>query len=420
MGTSHQLIVAGRSVYSMKYEVEPWLMSIFRESDKCVFTRKSSEAIGWSHGGDDYEESAYIYANTIRNIKQRLDVMGFSLRLIRDEFNSVIREQIENIEGKRAQRSDLPDLEILKKYTFDNWVDAFKFILANNIEKDNNLSDNAPELVRYLFSSDSTGLEDFPHEDFLSYLRFHLEACPDENALVYLDITYLVENDFYYPEDEVCKTALERLRAEYSVYQKIIVLTEGSSDSLILSRALQLLYPHLYEYFSFMDFGMSNAAGGANILAGNLKAFIGSGISNRVLALFDNDTAARVSIKALQTINIPNNFKILHYPNLSFAKKYPTVGPSGESEIDINGLACSIELYLGVDVLTINNKFSPIQWKGYEASLGQYQGEIQNKKLIQKNFFDKLDECTADPKKIDTTDWDSMKLIFKTMFDAFS
>ena len=52
MGTSHALIVANREIYSMKYEVEPWLMSIFRESDKRVFARKSSEAVGWYHSGD--------------------------------------------------------------------------------------------------------------------------------------------------------------------------------------------------------------------------------------------------------------------------------------------------------------------------------------------------------------------------------
>ncbi|MBK7318423.1 HEPN/Toprim-associated domain-containing protein [Candidatus Villigracilis affinis] len=403
----------------MKFEVEPWLLSIFRESDKRVFTRKSSEAIGWVHSGEDYEETAYVYSNSIKNIKQRLDVMGFSIHKIQDEFNSVVREQIENVEGKRAQRSDLPELEILKKYIFDDWIDAFKFVLANDISKDN-LPENAPELVKYLFSRFSAGLEEFPHEDFLSYLRVYLEACPDDNALVYLDITYLVENDFYYPEDKVCHLGLESLASEYSPYQKIIVLTEGSTDSLILNGSLQLLYPHLYGYYSFMDFGVSNAAGGANILVNNLKAFIGSGISNRVIALFDNDTAAKVSVKVLQTIDIPNNIKVLHYPNLELAKNYPSVGPNGKSENNINGLACSIELYLGLDVLTIDGRLSPIHWKGYDDSLKQYQGEIENKKAIQKNFFAKLEQCSNNSNLIEKTDWSAMRLIFQSIFNAFS
>jgi hypothetical protein len=417
MGTSHQLIVAGNSIYSMKFEVEPWLMSIFRESDKHVFTRKSSEAVGWYHSGDDYDETAYVYSNTISNIKQRLDVMGFSLNKIREEFNSIVQEQIENVEGRRAQR-DLPDLDVLKKYTFDDWLTAFKIILGSSPEDSSII--NASSLAEYISSPMSEGLDTFPANNFLSYLRIYLEACPKNDDLVYLDITYLVENNFYYPEDKICESALESLRAEYSAYQKIIVLTEGSIDSLILNRSLQLLYPHIYEYYSFMDFDVSNAAGGANILANSLKSFIGSGISNRVLALFDNDTAARVSVKALQTIDIPNNIKVLHYPYLDFAKMYPTIGPSGESEVDINGLAGGIELYLGLDVLTIQGSLSPIQWKGYDDSLREYQGEIQNKKSIQKAFFDKLQKCTDDPRQIENTDWSSMRLIFHTIFSSFS
>jgi len=231
---------------------------------------------------------------------------------------------------------------------------------------------------------------------------------------------YHLPNDFYYPDVKVCESALELLSAEYSAYQKIIVLTEGSTDSFILDKSLQLLFPHLHGYYSFMDFGLSNAAGGANTLVNNLKAFIGAGISNRVLALFDNDTAARVSTKALQSIDIPNNIRVLHYPNLDFAENYPSIGPNGESEININGSACSIELYLGIDVLTIDGKLSPIQWKGYDDSLKQYQGEIQNKKSIQKAFFDKLQQCTDDPKLIENTDWSSMRLIFQTIFNTFS
>jgi hypothetical protein len=34
--------------------------------------------------------------------------------------------------------------------------------------------------------------------------------------------------------------------------------------------------------------------------------------------------------------------------------------------MNVNGLACSIEMYFGVDVLTRNNELIPIQWKGFE------------------------------------------------------
>jgi len=213
---------------------------------------------------------------------------------------------------------------------------------------------------------------------------------------------------------------LQVLQEEYSSFQKIIVLTEGSIDSMVLEKSLQLLYPQLHEYYSFMDFGNSNASGGASTLVANIKAFIGSGIANRVVALFDNDTAAKVAMKGLRDVNIPNNFKILQYPDLEFTRNYPCIGPTGESEVDINGLACSIELYLGVDTLSVGGKKQPVQWKGYDESIGQYQGEIQNKKLIQKVFFDKYEKCSTNRSLIEKTDWESLRLIFQKIFDAFA
>ena len=73
---------------------------------------------------------------------------------------------------------------------------------------------------------------------------------------------------------------------------------------------------------------------------------------------------------------------------IEFARNYPTQGPNGITNLDINGLACSIELYFGRDILTDKEgKLIPIQWKGYEESLKQYQGEILKKKELQEAFF---------------------------------
>ena len=38
---------------------------------------------------------------------------------------------------------------------------------------------------------------------------------------------------------------------------------------------------------------------------------------------------------------MPGNIKVLHYPPLEFLRSYPTVGPTGELVMDINGLAGS-------------------------------------------------------------------------------
>lgn len=51
----------------------------------------------------------------------------------------------------------------------------------------------------------------------------------------------------------------------------------------------------------------------------------------------------------------------LYFSNcyITSRKKHPTLGPNGTSKMDINGLACSVELYLGTDILTRGNGLIP-------------------------------------------------------------
>jgi hypothetical protein len=127
--------------------------------------------------------------------------------------------------------------------------------------------------------------------------------------------------------------AVDELSEDFVVNQKIIVLTEGSTDTPILSRSLAVLYPHVQDFYSFVDFTASNLAGGAGALVSTIKAFVGSGIQNRTVALFDNDTAARDALRALSGVNLPGNIKIVQLSALDFAKEYPTIGPQGQVDI---------------------------------------------------------------------------------------
>lgn len=163
----------------------------------------------------------------------------------------------------------------------------------------------------------------------------------------------------------------------------MVVLTEGPTDSVAIRAALEVLYPHLAGYYSFMDLAV-RSPGGAGSLVHVVKSFAGAGIENRVVALFDNDTAGYAAASILRGVSLPPTVRVLHYPDLAFAKRYPTIGPTGKSVQDINGSACSIELYFGLDVLTESGQLSPVQWKGFDDRLGRYQGEIQNEGRVEK------------------------------------
>ncbi|GIF16607.1 hypothetical protein Ate01nite_66390 [Actinoplanes teichomyceticus] len=80
--------------------------------------------------------------------------------------------------------------------------------------------------------------------------------------------------------------------------------------------------------------------------------------------------------------------------------------------MDVNGLAGSIELYLGADVLTYpDGGLSPVQWKGYMDKLGKYQGEIVGKRAVQKSFHEKLKRARSDREVMTMQDWSGLTQI---------
>lgn len=129
-----------------------------------------------------------------------------------------------------------------------------------------------------------------------------------------------------------------------------------------------------------------------------IKAFIGVKIKNRIIGLYDNDSAAIAELENLRTITeMPSNIKIMKLPYINIAQNYPTIGPTDINYMDINGLACSIELFLGSDILKDETgNFEPIRWKSYIDRIKKYQGEIQNKSLIQYRFREKIKEQKKD------------------------
>jgi hypothetical protein len=80
--------------------------------------------------------------------------------------------------------------------------------------------------------------------------------------------------------------------------------------------------------------------------------------------------------------------------------------------MNVNGLACSIEMYFGIDTLMKNNQLIPIQWKGYDEKEKKYQGEISEKKYVQDNFRKKL-------KNTEVTEIKEIKELLNTIFNAF-
>jgi hypothetical protein len=83
-------------------------------------------------------------------------------------------------------------------------------------------------------------------------------------------------------------------------------------------------------------------------------------------------------------------------PRSEVGSAYPTTGPQGTTIMDVNGLACSIELYLGRAALTTSTgELSPVRWTGYNAKMSRYQGAVEGKSGIVDRFLSTVVSCSS-------------------------
>ncbi|GIM89836.1 hypothetical protein [Paractinoplanes toevensis] len=220
---------------------------------------------------------------------------------------------------------------------------------------------------------------------------------------------------------------LNELRRAGSLFSPVVVLTEGRTDAEFLTAGLSILYPHLVDLVKFLDFEQKND-GGAGALVRLVKSFAAAGIANRTVAIFDNDSAATDALRPLDLRRLPSTIRILRYPDLPLASSYPTIGPpslanpeGGTVLANVNGLAGSIEMYLGSDVLLdCEGVLSPVRWGSLIPAIGSYQGEIANKADVHRRFREKVAAAKENPSIIATQDWSGVREILQTIMGAFT
>lgn len=172
----------------------------------------------------------------------------------------------------------------------------------------------------------------------------------------------------------------------------VLILTEGKSDTRVLSTAIPKLYPEYSDLYQFVDFAEFNVSGGASMLTKIVKAFAGIRMEQPILALFDNDAAGLFEKHHLDNLGtLPKNFKILALPDIDLARNYPTIGPEGKRHMDVNGAASSIELFLGKEALTDRDgTLHPIRWTGWNRQIARYQGSLDYKDTVTTRFMDRI------------------------------
>lgn len=438
MGSYAYLFVNDIVIATSKNEPDPSILIVFRETDRIINPPDllSAAAVedwlvendpdGEANSGEmQYPEAfEYMYVARVSVVRDRLEVVGVTLEAAAEHFEEARHEELATLEDFQSRFGETfhpPALEVVRDLSFDGWLGALREVFERGLHRQEwseEELDRYPPLLRYMLGKRTERLG-FPSYDSRFFLRAVLEVCDPDTVITY-DLRDLAGGGYVSPEENLTEWAHQHIADDFSLTQKIVVLTEGSTDKWILEQSLQLLHPHLAEYFSFMDFEGTNLPGGAGQLVATVKAFVGAGIANRVIALFDNDTAAQTAMRALSSISLPNNVRVLRYPDIELARQYPTLGPTGVFIMDVNGLAGSVELYLGEEILRgADGEWIPVQWRGYDDGLKQYQGEIKDKGQMLNRFREKVRLCRSEPNRTEDFDWSGIRSILDQMRTAF-
>ena len=259
--------------------------------------------------------------------------MGFTLEKTKADFQASKLNQLElmNDANHGLQNFCMILILIRWKERFEEFLVAFRTIRdrrVSGIPCESVIQYADSPLIKRLFRNNYESFDFFPCEDLRLFVRAFTEACP-EHALATYELTEIVQAGYYEPDDPIADMSIHALIGEYPRHGKIIILTEGKTDRRLLECALHLLYPHLGDYFSFMDFEDIESRRWCRRSRLTVKSFIASGIMNRVIALFDNDTAAAEALRSLVPLAALGNIKVMRLPDIDLARNYPALGPDG-------------------------------------------------------------------------------------------
>ncbi len=389
---------------------------------------------------EEEPHTEYIYSTSVQKAIDRLDSAGYTLNSIEAKFNerkyrcldyfSLLYPHYSDDEFDEAQ-----EMRINKYVTFKKWYNSVwkyaKYGLVNDLYSfywnDNEDPSILPktECDKIVYNSLKDGersyfgclYEEFDH---INTIRLILEKCPRDETL-FVNITEMVGWTY---------SSIDEMRLG-EPNEKTIVLVEGTNDKEILEFALKNIYPHLYNLYYFMDFEFGNVKkrrGGVDTISNNLKAFVYSKLRARFIAIFDNDTVGTQAMKRLvyEIGDLPENFRVINYPDITRAKKYPTIGTNGKMILDnINGRACSIELYLPEFILKKNTIYPPIEWESrIKAKIGtqelqEYQGAVSSKAEIEETFKKYKKAVEKGEKEFNVSDWEYIKKLLDVIVNAF-
>jgi hypothetical protein len=416
MGSYATISVNGDEVFYYKNGVNSEVLFLFDEQEKIFL--KGKEALEYTErlniediDPEDIEAvEVHTYKTKAMYLRDRLYTLGFNDGLLKSVFDECRNEKLDFAVEQQEYYKNKQELSVdmlaiytkerneLEGLSFETWLEGIQSYVSG---PENATHRNGPlELIEEA------------NERIVLYAV--LEAM-DSESTVEFDLSDLYDGGWL--SDDTPKTSLNVSWSLDSAPP--ILLTEGVFDREVLVNSLALLRPEVSSYMRFLDTDYKTE-GGAGAVLKLLKSFAAAGISNRILVILDNDTAAQEAIEGFSKFKLPSHFRLMTLPHAELLEHYPTIGPQGNVRMNVNGLAGAIELYLGEDVLKKGNEMYPIQWTGYSNKVGAYQGELNEKSQVQKLFLKKIKAAEKDRAIIANQDWSGLELILDSILIELS
>ena len=357
-----------------KMEIDWGKNNIFN-NHSCLFQKEDLKIIPYYYANNEVEYKKGFSKN-IKSIKRRLNLLGYNLNQIEDIFN----EELEYV--NQLYETSLP-------IKFNDYYNVLKNININNIDmtsEEYEYEYDLGEYVRKCVMREIQELVKISDDDVYTISEFL------ENLSPYVTLRILSENknnldlDLIWGVSDVVENGwiLEKdIIPQLTTKEKILIVTEGSSDTDIIQKCINLLYDDISDFFEFIDMEQNYPFTGTGNLKNFIKGLSKISILNNILVILDNDTSGLSVYNDIKEIILPKNLKVITLPNHVDFDNFKCKGPQGDSLENINGKAVSIECFLDHNLI---DEDIYVRWTGFNDKLTQYQGNIEPKNSLLKSF----------------------------------
>jgi hypothetical protein len=321
------------------------------------------------------EELKPGFARSLRSVKRRIELLGYTLPAAKRHFENdpaVVPDFYENPEISFEMFARALAAVDVRAVALDPWFADHSLgdFAARSILRDPEFTKTADDL-KSLTRFDGTFFENLD-----PYVVLRLLAENPANLDVDVEWRFADIVEAGWADDETIYQPL-------GDRDRYLVVTEGSSDGSVLRRAIELLRPDIADFFDFVDMSENYPFTGAGNLFRFCQGLARIRIQNQVVVIFDNDAAGREAEQKVRQLALPPSMTIVRLPHIAECEAFPTVGPNGHAEQDINGRAVSTELFLDL-------RSGPppcVQWASFNSHTQCYQGELIGKETYVKRFL---------------------------------